>query len=107
MTKQRKLKTAGFRLNPPLGQLPSADEVHQTLHELSGHEPSAADRRIPFTTALSPRNRALLEVAASERGMAMADVVHDALERYFTGVYIPRDTALTDALERRYSKKAR
>jgi len=107
MTKQQRSKTAGFKLSASAGNLPSPHDVEKTLHELSGAKPEADEKRIPFTTAISPNQRALLEVAAAEQDIAMADVLHTALNHYFKSVYNPRDTALADALERRYTRKAK
>jgi dethiobiotin synthetase len=107
MTKQQRSKTAGFKLSATGGKLPSPDDVEKTLHELSGAKHEPEDKRIPFTTAISPHQRALLEVAAAEQDIAMADVLHAALNYYFKSIYNPRDIALTDALERRYTRKAK
>ena len=107
MTKQQRSRTAGFKLTSTAGKLPSPHDVHKTLQALTTPDAPTDEKRIPFTTAISPGQRALLEVAAEEQRLAMADVLHNALNHYFNHVYRIQDTALSDALQRKYTRKAK
>lgn len=107
MTKQQRSRTAGFKLSSTPGKLPSPDDVQKTLQALTGQDTDADEKRIPFTTAISPGQRALLEVAAEEQHIAMADALQAALKHYFNHVYRVQDTALVDALQRKYARKAK
>ncbi len=65
--------------------LPPKEEVEKTL-ALVGNNKEKSPKRIPFTTAISPENRATLEAAAQEREETVADLLNKALEHYFSQV---------------------
>lgn len=87
MAKKKRSRTSDFTLgkNMPTGGLPTKESINQTIAKATEQEESSTerDRRIPFTTALTPVNRALLETAAHEGRGSVADVLNRALDFYF------------------------
>ena len=86
MAKKKRSRTSDFSLgkNMPIGGLPTKESINKTIAEATQQDSTPArEKRIPFTTALTPVNRALLETAAHEGRGSVADVLNRALEHYF------------------------
>lgn len=89
MAKKKRSRTSDFSLgnNTPIGGLPTKESINKTIAEATQQEtdatPAEKERRIPFTTALTPVNRALLETAAHEGRGSVADILNSALAHYF------------------------
>jgi hypothetical protein len=88
MAKKKRSRTSDFSLgkSTPVGGLPTKESINKTIAQATQQEseiPVEKERRIPFTTALTPVNRALLETAAHEGRGSVADVLNQALEHYF------------------------
>jgi hypothetical protein len=66
---------------------------------------TAALRRVPLTTAVTPELRAKLEVAALHRQMTVSELLHDALNHYFEQVAPVTDTNLVSTFAQVYGKK--
>lgn len=64
-------------------------------------------KRMPLTTAITPENRAKLEVASIHSKESVADMINEALEHYFETVVIIQDQALIDTFTAIYSRKAK
>lgn len=86
MAKKKRSRTSDFSLGKSLPKdgLPSKEEIDATVAKVSQLEQS--DKRIPFTTALTPANRAALETASYDGRGSVADVLNKALEHYFSVV---------------------
>ncbi len=92
MSKKRS-KTSDFSLELNTkkgGKLPTPEEVEKTIAKATGKEKKEAliskPKRIPFTTAITPEQRAILEALALEGKESIADIVGLALEHYFSEV---------------------
>lgn len=106
MSKKRS-RTSNFSLELNTqnnGSLPSVDEIEETIAKATNKtvnttEPEKKEtvvdtkkeepknqKRIPFTTALTPENRAMLEAAAHEGKDSVADLLNFAIEHYFKEV---------------------
>lgn len=88
MAKKKRSRTSDFSLGNdlPSGGLPTKESINKTIAQATQQEEETAvesNKRIPFTTALTPVNRALLETAAHEGRGSVADVLNHALEHYF------------------------
>ena len=87
MAKKKRSRASDFSLgkNMPTGSLPTKESINKTIAKATQQEETTVERerRIPFTTALTPVNRALLETAAHEGRGSVADVLNRALEHYF------------------------
>lgn len=87
MAKKKRSRTSDFSLgkNTPVGGLPTKESINKTIAQATQQEPVAEERerRIPFTTALTPINRARLETASHEGRGSVADVLNQAIEHYF------------------------
>lgn len=88
MAKKKRSRTSDFSLGNqlPKGSLPSKEEIDATVAKVSAVEPPVTDKRIPFTTALTPANRAALETASYDGRGSVADILNKALEYYFSAV---------------------
>ena len=64
-------------------------------------------KRVPLTTAISPENRAKLEVASIHSKESVADMINEALEHYFETVVLIQDQALIDTFKAIYARKAK
>jgi hypothetical protein len=91
------------------GKLLSTEEITETLNKAKGIvEPEVKEKkekRIPFTTALTPENRALLEAAAHEGKENVADLLNQAIEHYFTNVRPLKDQDLKNVFIKLFEKK--
>ena len=116
MAKKRS-KTTGFDLglsNKESAPLPSREEIESTVAKATNKdiqdiksEAKAKKRRIPFTTAITPENRARLEAASHEGKGNVADLLNEALEHYFEEVNPLSDTSLVSLFLKVYQKKAK
>lgn len=110
MSKKRS-KTSNFSLELKKkvgGKLPSKEEVEKTIAKASGEEKpkkKAKPKRIPFTTAITPEQRAILEAAAHEGDKSIADLLADALDHYFQKVRPLEDENMKDVFLKIFEKK--
>ena len=90
MAKQKRSRTSDFSLGKtsPIGNLPTKEEIDATVAKVSATplEESKNQKRIPFTTALTPANRAALETASYDGRGSVADILNLALDHYFSHV---------------------
>lgn len=89
MAKNKRSRTSGFNLgaDPKKGSLPSKKEINKTVAKVTTGEPIEEKvKRIPFTTALTPQNRAYLETASHEKKEAVADILNKAITHYFENI---------------------
>lgn len=89
MAKSKRSRTSDFSLgdNKDLGTLPSKELINSVVAKATEQkqevEETKKDRRIPFTTALTPENRALLETASHEGRGNIADILNFMIGNYF------------------------
>lgn len=65
------------------------------------------EKRLPLTTAITPENRALLEVAALNSDASVADMLNAALQYYFSNLVIVQDQAQVEMFKQIYARKAK
>ncbi|MEL7020980.1 MAG: hypothetical protein AAGK47_05190 [Bacteroidota bacterium] len=65
------------------------------------------EKRVPLTTAITPENRALLEVASLYSDASVADMINEALGYYFTNLVKVQDQAQVEMFKQIYARKAR
>ena len=115
MSKKRS-KTSNFSLElgtKETGKLPTKEEIEKTIAKASEQEEEIfketvpKTKRIPFTTALTPENRALLEAAAHEGKDSMADILNVAISYYFEHVNPLEDEGMKDVFLKIFEKKAK
>lgn len=87
MAKKKRSRTSSFLLGnqDKKGELPTKEEIETTISQVTSIEKTADNKakKIPFTTALTPHNRALLETASHQSKVAIADLLNEALDFYF------------------------
>jgi len=90
MAKKKRSRTSDFSLGDTkkIANLPSIDEINSAVAKATEQVkgPVSRNKRIPFTTALSPENRALLETASHEGRGGVADILNLAIQHYFEQV---------------------
>ncbi len=94
MSKNRKSRTSSFSLGKDnkAKELPTPDEINKTVAKATNQktelkkEEEEKVKRIPFTTALTPENRAMLETASHLGRGSVADILNTAIEQYFKEV---------------------
>lgn len=111
---KKRSKTSKFslELGNNTGSLPTPDDIEKTIAKATGKElketstskesvakePIATDnkqrRRIPLTTAITPENRADLEVLVHSGKGSVADIINAALEHYFANVQPVEDNEM-------------
>lgn len=111
---KKRSKTSKFslELGNNTGSLPTPDDIEKTIAKATGKElkeavapakekESAAvaenkqqRRRIPLTTAITPENRADLEVLVHSGKGSVADIINAALEHYFANVQPVEDNEM-------------
>jgi hypothetical protein len=105
------------------GTLPTPEEIEQNIAKVTGskiEEKASAQekllvepvlenksKRIPFTTALTPENRALLEAAAHEGKENVADLLNQAIEHFFKEVRPLQDKDLKEVFLKLFEKKVK
>lgn len=110
MSKKRS-KTSNFSLDLKKkvgGKLPSKEEVEKTIAKASGEgklNKKEKLKRIPFTTAITPEQRAILEAAAYEGDESIADLLSNALDHYFQEVRPLEDESMKDVFLKIFEKK--
>lgn len=65
------------------------------------------EKRVPLTTAITPENRALLEVAALNSDASVADMLNAALQYYFSNLVIVQDQQQVEMFKQIYARKAK
>ena len=110
MAKKKRSRTSGFSLgsNKPTGALPSKDEINKTIAKVAQHEVKEDKiKRIPFTTALTPKNRALLETASHQQQEAVADILNRIVVRHFEEVAPVRNEEMLQIFLKIYESKVK
>ena len=69
--------------------------------------PPPKEKRVPLTTAITPENRALLEVAALNSDASVADMLNAALQYYFSNLVIIEDQAQVEMFKNIYARRAK
>lgn len=64
-------------------------------------------KRVPLTTAITPENRAKLEVASIHSNASVADMLNEALEHYFEHIVQIQDKSLIETFTTIYARKAK
>ncbi len=77
------------------------------MAKINGENIPLKRKRIPFTTALTPENRALLETASHEGSGSVADVLNGAIEHYFEYVNQIKNTEMKAIFLKIYEAKAK
>lgn len=105
MAKRKRSKTDDLDLDFGSGKLPSKEEIESGVSKLSPHnDPS---KRIPFTTALTPLNRAKLETASHEGAGSIADILNKALNHYFDQVQTVENEEMMNVFLKIYAAKVK
>ncbi len=134
MTKRRKSRTAGFLNTQNKTTLPTPEEVNQVIARVTGKEEAVekevpksvitpkvnipeetvqaapepkAPKRVPLTTAITPTNRAKLEVASINGEGSVADLLNEALDYYFDNIVLIEDAALIETFKTIYARKVK
>lgn len=108
---KRRSKTSDFSLelkSKKKGNLPSKEEIDETIKEAKNPKKEEKKvKRIPFTTALTPKNRAMLESAAYEGKESIADILNKAIGHYFDNVQPLQDSEMQQMFLKLFRKKAK
>ncbi len=107
MAKRKRSKTGDLDLNFNGGKLPSKEEITSKVAKISEDNIPFKRKRIPFTTALTPNNRALLETASHEGSGSVADILNEAIEHYFEHVREIKNTEMKAIFLKIYEAKAK
>ncbi len=135
MAKKRKSRTAGFLNTQTNTPLPTPEEVNKVVARVTGKEKKEeqatpktvipksvissesvapapqpqpkTEKRVPLTTAITPENRAKLEVASINGEGSVADLLNEALDYYFENILIIEDTALIETFKTIYARKVK
>ena len=132
MAKKRKSRTAGFLDTQTKAELPTPEQVNKVVARVTGKEndtsltspknvilpsdsvsgpknvmppPKNVIKRVPLTTAITPENRAKLEVASINGEGSVADLLNEALTYYFREVLLIQDATLVDTFKKIYARK--
>ena len=116
MAKQRKSRTQSFlniKSTDNAQSLPSPEEVNKVIAKVTGKEEVKSEqvqksnvvKRVPLTTAITPENRARLEVTGINDELSVADVLNEALDHYFENVNPVKDQELVNTFIQIYSRK--
>ena len=113
MAKNKRSRTSSFSLggDKNTGKLPSKEEINKTVAKVAAQEePIVVNekiKRIPFTTALTPENRALLETASHQRQEAIADILNKAIHHYFDQVAPIQNHEMMNVFLKIYESKSK
>lgn len=111
MAKKKRSRTSEFSLGntTPIGNLPSKEQINSTVAKATEQSitPVEKKKRIPFTTALTPENRALLEAASHEGRGGVADILNLAIQHYFEQVAPVKNTEMQKVFLKIYASKAK
>ncbi|MFK7934903.1 MAG: hypothetical protein AB8G22_15445 [Saprospiraceae bacterium] len=99
-------------INPPVAQTPAFPQQKiiqsQPLQSTAPPPPAPPkEKRVPLTTAITPENRALLEVASLHSDASVADMLNEALNYYFTNLVHVQDQAQVEMFKQIYARKAK
>lgn len=112
MAKKKRSRTSDFSLgkldtNRPL---PSKEQINATVAKVTNQTTEEAQekvKRIPFTTALTPENRALLETASHEGRGGVADILNLAIAHYFETIAPIQNKEMKEVFLKIYAAKAK
>lgn len=111
MAKKKRSRTSDFSLggNNELGALPSKEQINSVVAKATDQEKIEVEKkkRIPFTTALTPENRAMLETASHEGRGGVADILNLAIENYFANVAPIKNDEMKKIFLKIYTSKAK
>ncbi len=113
MAKNKRSRTSRFSLETetPKGKLPSKQQINKTIAVATQQEETPVTKgktkRIPFTTALTPQNRAMLETASHQRQEAVADILNTAIAHYFESVTPLQNPEMMRVFLKIYESKAK
>lgn len=109
MIKKKKSRSAAFSLGDTSskGALPTKEEVLKTVEKVTPKSTAKKAKRIPFTTALTPQNRALLETASHQSQQAIADILNEAIGYYFEEKRPINNEAMLATFLKIYSNKSK
>ena len=100
--------------NPPVQSAPASFPQQkiiqsQPVQPVTPPPPPAPpkEKRVPLTTAITPENRALLEVASLHSDASVADMLNEALTYYFTNLVKVQDQAQVEMFKQIYARKAK
>ena len=109
--KQKRSRTSDFSLgeNKNLGALPTKDQINLVVAKATDQKEVDGEKkkRIPFTTALSPENRALLETASHEGRGGVADILNLAIQHYFEQVAPVNNSEMKKIFLKIYESKSK
>lgn len=111
MAKSKRSRTSDFSLgnDKKLGELPSKELINSVVAKATEQELEEIElkKRIPFTTALSPENRALLETASHEGRGGVADILNLAIQHYFDKIAPIKNEEMKKIFLKIYESKAK
>lgn len=111
MAKKKRSRTSEFSLggNKSFGNLPSKEQINSVVAKATEQELPELEKkkRIPFTTALTPENRALLEAASHEGRGGVADILNKAIAHYFEQVAPITNQEMQQVFLKIYQSKAK
>lgn len=107
MAKRKRSKTGDLDLNFSSGNLPSKEEITSNMATINEEKTPLKRKRIPFTTALTPNHRALLETASHEGSGSIADILNEAIEHYFEHVRPLKNAEMKAIFLKIYEAKAK
>jgi hypothetical protein len=112
MAKKKRSRTSDFSLgNDKIsGGLPSKEQINSVVAKATDQvieTEAEKKKRIPFTTALTPENRALLEAASHEGRGGVADILNIAIEHYFEQVAPVKNLEMQKVFLKIYSSKTK
>lgn len=116
MAKIKRSRTSDFSLgdSKDLGTLPSKELINSVVAKATEQkqleqeaEEIKKDKRIPFTTALTPENRALLETASHEGRGNIADMLNFMIANYFEKIAPIQNTEMKKVFLKIYESKAK
>lgn len=110
MAKKKRSRTSDFSFGDDKlsGNLPSKEQINTVVAKATNQEVEAEKKkRIPFTTALTPENRAMLEAASHEGRGGVADILNLALEHYFEQIAPVNNMEMQKIFLKIYSSKAK
>lgn len=107
MAKRKRSKTDDLNLNFNGGKLPSKEEISSKVAAVNEINTPLKRKRIPFTTALTPEHRALLETASHEGSGSVADILNEAIEHYFEHVRPIKNVDMKSIFLKIYEAKAK
>lgn len=113
MAKIKRSRTSDFSLgdSKELGSLPSKELINSVVAKATDQVAEEIEiekkKRIPFTTALTPENRALLETASHEGRGNVADILNFMIENYFENIAPIKNVEMKKVFLKIYESKAK